>query len=194
MEDVYHDILRRRQRKEDIQVVDPSAEGTYQLHYREDSFAEVHCVASRAYGQAVSTLSTLTALPPSPSEESSPYLSHNNNGFQLSSLFPSIQGHGPIASAMRIAVKLLHQSWLPASFTGYVKEELGGGRKKDVELHGKAVKVIDLLQHAADLGHNDALYTLAQVSLVRDLCLSFWWVLMHARSSRRTATSPQIRV
>ncbi|EPT02547.1 hypothetical protein FOMPIDRAFT_1143800 [Fomitopsis schrenkii] len=133
--------------KEDIQIVDPSVEAT------------------RAYNQAVSTLSTLTALPPSQSEESSPYLSHNNNGFQLSTLFPSIQGHGPIASAMRIAVKLLHQPWLPTSITGYVKEELGGGRKKDVELHSKAVKVIDLLQHAADLGHNDALFTLAQVSL-----------------------------
>ena len=67
---------------------------------------------------------------------------------------------------MRIAVKLLHHSWLPTFVTGYVKEELGGGRKKDTELHGKAVKVIDLLQHAADLGHMDALYTLAQVSLV----------------------------
>lgn len=73
---------------------------------------------------------------------------------------------------MRIAVKLLHQSWLPTSITGYVKEELGGGRKKDVELHGKAVKVIDLLQHAADLGHNDALYMLGQVSLVSGLLLN----------------------
>ncbi|KAH9922080.1 HCP-like protein [Fomitopsis serialis] len=133
--------------EEGIQVADPAAE------------------ASRAYKQAISTLSTLTALPSSQTEDSSPYLSHNNNGFQLSSLFPSIQGHGPIASAMRIAMKLLHHPWLPASLTGYVKEELGGGRRKDTELHGKAVKVIDLLQHAADLGHTDALYTLAQISL-----------------------------
>ncbi|KZT72333.1 HCP-like protein [Daedalea quercina L-15889] len=133
--------------QEDVQVIDPTLE------------------ASRAYKQAITTLSTLTALSPSQSEESSPYLSRDNNGFQLSSLFPSIQGHGPIASAMRIAVKLLQHSWLPTSVTGYVKEELSGGRKKDSELHGKAIKVIDLLQHAADLGHTDAAYTLAQVSL-----------------------------
>lgn len=31
---------------------------------------------------------------------------------------------------------------------------------------GKAVKVLDLLQHAADLGHPDALYALAHLSLV----------------------------
>ncbi|KAH9833995.1 HCP-like protein [Rhodofomes roseus] len=133
---------------EDVQVVDQAAE------------------ASRAYKQAISTLSTLTALPPSQTEDPSLYLSYGNNGFQFSSLFPSIQGHGPISSAMRIAVKLLHQSWLPASLTGYVKDELSGGRQKDTELHGKAVKVIDLLQHAADLGHTDALYTLAQISLL----------------------------
>lgn len=31
----------------------------------------------------------------------------------------------------------------------------------------KAVKVLDLLQHAAELGHSDAIYTLAHISLVR---------------------------
>ncbi|KZT01467.1 HCP-like protein [Laetiporus sulphureus 93-53] len=121
--------------------------------------------ASRAYKQALSTLATLTALPPSQSEEPSPWHTANGNSFQLSSFVPSMQGHGPIASAMRIAVKLLHHSWLPSSLTGFVKDELTGGRRKDDELHGKAVKVIDLLQHAAELGNMDALYTLGEVSL-----------------------------
>ena len=34
------------------------------------------------------------------------------------------------------------------------------------ELKGKAIKVIDLLQHSAELGNTDALYALAQISLV----------------------------
>lgn len=145
--DAIDDVSSGGQPKEEFQVIDPATE------------------ASRAYKQALSTLATLTALPPSQSEEPSPYHAHNGNSFQLSSFLPSMQGQGPFASAMRIAVKLLHQSWLPPSLTGYIKDELSGAKKKDHELQGKAVKVIDLLQHAAELGNADALYTLGQVSL-----------------------------
>ena len=69
---------------------------------------------------------------------------------------------------MRIVMKLRHQPWIPSFITEYLGKELGGGRKKDEEMHSKAVKVLDLLQHAAELGHSDALYTLARVSLVSD--------------------------
>lgn len=110
----------------------------------------------------MSTLATLTALPPMQSEEPSPH----SNSFPLSAFLPSIQGQGPIASAMRILVKLRNHSWLPSFVTDYFGRELTNGRKKDEEFKGKAVKVIDLLQHAAELGHTDALYTLGQVSLV----------------------------
>lgn len=68
---------------------------------------------------------------------------------------------------MRIVLKLRHQTWIPSLVTDYLGKELGGGRKRDEELQSKAVKVLDLLQHAADLGHTDALYALAQLSLVR---------------------------
>lgn len=44
---------------------------------------------------------------------------------------------------------------------------MSAGRKADDELRGRAVKVIDLLEHAAELGNTDALYTLGQISLVR---------------------------
>ncbi len=115
----------------------------------------------------MSTLATLTALPPMQSEEPSP---HTNN-IPLSSFLPSIQGQGPIASAMRIFVKLRNHSWLPTFVTEYLGRELTNSRKKDEELKGKAVKVIDLLQHAAELGHTDALYTLGQVSLVSRMLL-----------------------
>ena len=111
----------------------------------------------------MSTLATLTALPPMQSEEPS----HHTTNFPLSYLLPSMQGQGPIASAMRILVKLRNHSWLPSSVTDFLGRELSSGRKKDEEFKGKAVKVLDLLQHAAELGHTDALYTLGQVSLVR---------------------------
>lgn len=122
--------------------------------------------ATRAYKQAMSTLATLTALPPMQSEEPS----HHTTSFPLSTFLPSIQGPGPIASAMRILVKLRNHSWLPSVVTDYLGRELNNGRKREEEFKGKAVKVIDLLQHAAELGHSDALYTLGQVSLVRRSC------------------------
>ena len=96
----------------------------------------------------------------------------------FSSFLPNIQGQGPIASAMRIAMKLRHQSWVPSFVTTYLGREFGGGRKKDEEMHGKAVKVLDLLQHAAELGHNDALYTLGKISLVKRSVR-----VLHAQSS-----------
>ncbi|KAH8087852.1 HCP-like protein [Cristinia sonorae] len=119
--------------------------------------------AARAYKHALSTLTTLSKLPTSPNRDRQSAPAHSNS--LLSYLLPDAQGDGPIASAIRIATKLRHQSWIPASISDYFSRELGGGRKKEDELVGRAVKVIDLLQHAAELGHTDALYTLAQISL-----------------------------
>ncbi|EMD33107.1 hypothetical protein CERSUDRAFT_76806 [Gelatoporia subvermispora B] len=115
--------------------------------------------ATRAYRQAMSTLASLNAL--AQTEEYSPHLS----SYQSSSFAPGIQGQGPIASALRILVKLAHHSWLPRSVTKYFGRELVGGKKRGDDPHSKAIKVVDLLQHAAELGHTDALYTLGQVSL-----------------------------
>ena len=95
---------------------------------------------------------------------------HNTIGYPTSfwsALLPNIQGQGPIASAMRIVLKLRHQTWIPPFVTNFLGKELGGGRKKEEELKSKAVKVLDLLQHAADLGHTDALYALSQLYMVR---------------------------
>ncbi|KAI0365575.1 HCP-like protein [Pilatotrama ljubarskyi] len=138
-----NDVDASSKRPEPTEAIDPALE------------------ASRAYKQAMSTLATLTALPPMQSEEPN----HHSSGYPLSSFLPSIQGQGPIASAMRIVVKLKNHSWLPTSVTDYLGRELSSGRKREEEFRGKAVKVIDLLQHAADLGNTDALYTLGQLSL-----------------------------
>ena len=118
----------------------------------------------------MSTLATLTALPPMQSEEPM----HHSTHIPLSSFLPSIQGQGPIASALRILVKLRSQSLVPSFVTDFLGRERLNGKKKDEELKGRAVKVIDLLQHAAELGHTDALYTLGQVSLVSTIpsCIS----------------------
>lgn len=125
--------------------------------------------AARAYKQALSTLSYVNVHSYHTSNDG-PAGSYASQGYQtsiFSAFLPTIQGHGPIASATRILMKLRHQSWVPSFVTSYLGKEFGGGKKKDEELHGKAVKVLDLLQHAAELGHQDALYTLARISLVR---------------------------
>ncbi|KAJ7072634.1 hypothetical protein C8F01DRAFT_1104732 [Mycena amicta] len=88
--------------------------------------------ATRAYKQALNTLSTLTANAP-------------------------LHTYG---SAMRIAIKLQRQ-FAGGLLTSGDRES----RWKREENKGKSVKVIDLLQHSAELGNTDALYTLARISL-----------------------------
>lgn len=88
----------------------------------------------------------------------------------LATFIPSLEGQGPIGSAARILVKL-HQAIfnvLPKDFST---------RRREEDMHRKSIKVVDLLQHSAEMGNNDALYTLARISLVR-LCQS--------RTSRKT--------
>ncbi|KAJ7287246.1 hypothetical protein C8J57DRAFT_1167285 [Mycena rebaudengoi] len=117
--------------------------------------------ATRAYKQALATLSTLTANPPLHTYGSSFSAGHNANSRSLlASFFPNIQGQGPLGSAMRIAIKLQRQI-VNIVVSGSGKES----RTKREETKGKAIKVIDLLQHSAELGNSDALYTLAHISL-----------------------------
>lgn len=121
--------------------------------------------AIRAYRQAISTLSTLKAYPSQHIFD--PALANGNGQSKsiFSSFFPNLQGQGPIGSVVRIILKLHHSV---NRITNVLSpESLGlGTKKKDEELKGKAIKVIDLLQHSAELGNMDALYTLGQVSLV----------------------------
>ncbi|KAJ6593532.1 HCP-like protein [Mycena capillaripes] len=114
--------------------------------------------ATRAYKQALVTLSTLTARPPLHTYGS--FSAGPNSKSLLSSFFPNLQGQGPLGSAMRIAIKLQRQV-VNGVLAGIGKES----RSKQEETKGKAIKVIDLLQHSAELGNSDALYTLAQISL-----------------------------
>ena len=131
--------------------------------------------AARAYKQALATLATLTASPSRAFETHHPFSWSTGNSF-LSSFLPNPQGQGPLGSALRIAIKLRHQSWLPRFLSSRFSQE-SGRRRSDEELKGRAIKVMDLLQHAADLGNLDALFVLGKLSLVLlslSLCPQLW--------------------
>ena len=120
-------------------------------------------LAERAYNKALATLSAITALP-------QPH-QHQGSGFGqtppsiLSYLFPSTQGHGPFASALRIAIKLRNRTWVPRFISSMFYRDVGG-TQQDEETYLDAAKVVLLLQHASGLGNLDALFTLASISLV----------------------------
>ncbi|KAF5380549.1 hypothetical protein D9615_004708 [Tricholomella constricta] len=121
--------------------------------------------AARAYKQAMATLASLTAHPPAHTFDAYLVSGSSNTKSLLSSFLPNIQGQGPIGSALRIAAKIHHHTI--RRLTGSLgKEGLGlNSRRKEDELRGKAIKVVDLLEHSAELGNTDALYMLAHVSL-----------------------------
>ncbi|KAF8201015.1 hypothetical protein BJ912DRAFT_1054465 [Pholiota molesta] len=103
--------------------------------------------AVRAYKQAISTLTTLRAHPPQHTFD--PALANGNGHSKsiFSSFLPNLQGQGPIGSVVRIILKL-HSS-VNRVVSVLSPETLGlGTKKKDEELRGKAIKVIDLLQHS----------------------------------------------
>ena len=131
-----------------------------------DSYTYI--TAEKAYRQALQTLSSIPSFPvpqsPSPLLGSDPLLQTNP---LLASLFPNQQG--PIASIIRIIYKLRQQSWVPSFLRPLFGLGLGkdGRGRREEEIKGRAVKVLDLLEHAAELGHTDALYKIAQVSSVR---------------------------
>ncbi|KZV61977.1 HCP-like protein [Peniophora sp. CONT] len=121
--------------------------------------------AERAYKKAVSTLRSLASLP-SPSPLSTHTYAGSSLDALIASLFPQrlSEGPGPVANAIRIVSKLRQQA------SSYITRTLAWGearrgREKERE-ERRAVKVVDLLSHAASLGHMDALFTLAKIGLL----------------------------
>ncbi|KAJ2916794.1 hypothetical protein MD484_g3661, partial [Candolleomyces efflorescens] len=121
--------------------------------------------ATRAYAQA---LTTLSALKPHPSQHVFDALlatTNDNTKSIFTSFLPNIQGQGPIGSALRIILKLHHMATSRIS-SKLSKEGLGlGNKKKDEDLRIKSIKVMDLLEHSTELGHKDALYAIGVLSL-----------------------------
>ncbi|KAG6889928.1 hypothetical protein C0992_003523, partial [Termitomyces sp. T32_za158] len=121
--------------------------------------------AERAYKQAMSTLASLTTH--NPAHRFDPYLASGNSVTKslISSLLPNLHGPGPIGSVMRIAMKL-HQYTSRRLSSSLGRDGTGtNSRKKDEEQTSKAIKVVDLLEHSAELGNMNAIYTLAQIYL-----------------------------
>ncbi|KAJ3575054.1 hypothetical protein NP233_g1348 [Leucocoprinus birnbaumii] len=139
---------------------DEAVENTQQQE--SDQVAE----AARAYKQAISTLATLTAHPPSFTFDPSLVTNANSKSI-LSAFLPNLQGQGPIGSTLRILMKLhYHTIRRISNALGSGQETIGiGSKRKDEEQRIKAIKVLDLLHHSVELGSSDALYTLAKISL-----------------------------
>ncbi|KAF8308200.1 HCP-like protein [Clavulina sp. PMI_390] len=125
--------------------------------------------ASSAYNEA---LHALQSLQPPPKQAQS-YSSQTARS-SLLSLFPNAQG--PISSVLRIANRIRNHGWLPRWLSGKMdrinKDDatsswsvFGSSGSPPDPGSSKALKVIDLLTHAADLGHLDAMYSLADLSL-----------------------------
>ncbi|KAH7915088.1 hypothetical protein BJ138DRAFT_1078221 [Hygrophoropsis aurantiaca] len=122
--------------------------------------------AARAYRSAMLTLSNLTANPPPYTHDPSYMIATQSPSTSLlSSFLPNPQGQGPLGSAIRIALKLRQEFWLFRVLGAAFGQEASASRRKTEEMRGKAIKVVDLLQHSAELGHIDAVYTLAYISL-----------------------------
>ena len=133
--------------------------------------------ASQAHLQALQTLSALTAASTQASDPYSHTSSHSSSSPSiltsfLSTVFPTPNQRGPIATAIRIAQRLRQQSWTPRpvlALFGLVGPSSKGGSgrsRRSEEMRGRAVKIVDLLEHSIELGNVDALYTLGRISLV----------------------------
>ncbi|KAJ4483802.1 hypothetical protein J3R30DRAFT_3328743 [Lentinula aciculospora] len=127
----------------------PSAVSETQTH--DEQAAE----ASRAYKQALYTLSTLTAHPPAYTYDATAHALNTKS--LITSFIPTLQGRGPIGSIYRIIYKIQQK-------LGSHKEQATPKRQTE-DLHPKAIKVVDLLQHSAELGNMDALFSYAKISL-----------------------------
>lgn len=144
--------------------LDQAAEGTPQIF--DSSVLRNSCLpALRAYKQAMSTLNLLRTQPPQHTFDPALASGIGNSRSIFSSFLPNLQGQGPIGTVVRIILKLHGSVTRISSILS--AESLGlGTKKKGEEGSRKAIKVVDLLQHSAELGNMDALFTLAQVSLV----------------------------
>jgi SEL1 protein len=135
--------------------------------------------AALAHSQALQTLSALSAAQ---TQSSDPY-SHSSSSTQRSilssffgSLLPTPNQRGPIATTLRILQRLRQQSWMPRLIStiagfGISSGKGSSGRRRNDEMRGRAVKIIDLLEHAIELGNIEALYSLGRVSLVSALSI-----------------------
>jgi len=123
-------------------------------------------IATRAYRQALSTLSTLTSHLPAFTFDPT-LITIAKPKSLLSAFLPNPQDQGPVDSVLKMLMKNYHSMRCLISALRTGQDSSGKGfRQKDEEQCTKAIKVLDLLHHSVELGSMDALYTLAKISLV----------------------------
>lgn len=124
--------------------------------------------ADRVYRKAITLLSSIRDSPVTHKAESTTSAASGILSKVLSSILPNPHGQGPFSSAIRIAMKLRHQSWLPRIV--WTSLGLNGDHREDdpstSESYRNTATVISMLKHASGLGHTDAMFTLASLSLV----------------------------
>ncbi|KAH0829180.1 hypothetical protein J3R83DRAFT_2728 [Lanmaoa asiatica] len=152
-----------------VQSVQPDPTPEFDAHNVRETPVKFHAtvnirIATHAFKLAMITLSNLTAHSPPYGHDPFSQSSTSQALSFLSSYLPSAQGQGPIGRAIRIAIKL-RQKLYPFQLFSWTDSSAAATRKKDEEIRGKAIKVIDLLQYSTELGNTDALYTLARLSL-----------------------------
>ena len=195
------DILRDVYSNQAVMQAPPSFEGTrywvsfggVQCHL----IADAQCdIADRAYKKAIALLATIRDSPPTHNAQSAHPTSSGILSKVLSSIIPSPHGQGPFSSAIRIAMKLRHQSWFPRIFWTILGLNVDG-RDEDPETsegYRNTATVITLLRRAISLGHTDAMFTLASLSLVRYILPDSGMKGMTAsRSFRLPPVTPPIR-
>lgn len=120
--------------------------------------------AAQAHHEALQTLSFLESSSSQPTSSTTPRSLLSSS---VGSFLPISNQRGPIASALRIVHRLRQQSWIPRPIL-FLLNFGGPGphrNKSDEELSETAIKILDLLEHAIELGDVDALYTMGRVSL-----------------------------
>lgn len=110
----------------------------------------------------MNTLSTLQAHIPSYGSPNEQFHIQSASQKLLTSIRTNVlQGPGPLGNFVRAAIKVQEKLLRKIGTEG-----LSRRLRRAEDVQGKSIKVIDLLQYAVELGSMDALYTLAQVSLV----------------------------
>lgn len=119
--------------------------------------------ADKVYSQALRGIRFLNAIPPTQAGAYYPEPEIQPNAL-VSALFPNQRGLVP--STIRAITRIRRQPWLP----NWLARRFGGrtGRRKE-EVKARAGKVLEWLNRAIELGHQDALYTMAEISLVSEV-------------------------
>lgn len=123
--------------------------------------------ASNAYAEAMQILQSLHQPP----KQQTPFSASKLTPSFIRSLFPNARG--PMGTVVRVATKIRNHRWIPRWLSGKI-DRIKDDSNFSWSLFrtsgsdsgpSRTLKVIDLLEHASHLGHLEAMFTLADLSL-----------------------------